>query len=142
MLEKIDNWQFFFDDLRPILIYYLSCRTWHLQLLLIKNDRLSKSSDISCSKTFCTSSFKHFKEKSVLFWSENRFGKHLHMKLVEHTYDRNVSTWPLIFWQHRLFVHRIMTRSQHWFLFSFVCLWKYSYPVHLTLKFSIRQWRY
>ena len=41
---------------------------------------------------------------------------------LEHTYDRNVSTWPLIFWQNRLFVHRIMTRSQHWFLFSFVCL--------------------
>ena len=39
---------------------------------------------------------------------------------LEHTYDSNVSTWPLIFWQYRLFVHQIMTRSQHWFLFSFV----------------------
>ena len=62
--------------------------------------------------------------------------------LLEHTYDRNVSPWPLIFWQDRLFVHRIMTWSQNWFLFSFVCLWKYAYPLHLTLKFSIRQWQY
>ena len=51
---------------------------------------------------------------------------------LEHTYDRNVFTWPLIFWQHRLFMHRIMTRSQHWFLFLFVYLWKYAYPIHLN----------
>ena len=25
-------------------------------------------------------------------------------RVLEHTYDRNVSTWPLIFWQRRLFV--------------------------------------
>ena len=45
--------------------------------------------------------------------------------ILEHTYDRNVFTWPPILWQHRLFVHRILTRSQHWFLFSFICLKKF-----------------
>ena len=35
---------------------------------------------------------------------------------LEHTYNRNVFTWAPILWQHRFFVHRILTRSQHWFL--------------------------